>query len=104
MKQADIIDFATPIYYYEMGGQIKTVLDRSYASNYKLSDIFFITTAAGKDSEHVFNRALNGLEVWITCFKRVHFASYIFNGNVTETNEILGHHAMKQAYDMGNNL
>lgn len=29
MKQADILVFATPIYYYEMCGQMKTLLDRA---------------------------------------------------------------------------
>ena len=28
MKEADVIAFATPVYYYEMSGQLKTMLDR----------------------------------------------------------------------------
>lgn len=37
MKEADVIAFATPIYYYEMSGQMKTMLDRAnslYGSDY----------------------------------------------------------------------
>lgn len=37
MKQADVIAYASPIYYYEMSGQMKTLLDRAnslYPSNY----------------------------------------------------------------------
>ncbi len=30
MKEADVLVFATPIYYYEMCGQMKTMLDRAY--------------------------------------------------------------------------
>ncbi|MFR8546601.1 MAG: flavodoxin family protein [[Clostridium] scindens] len=29
MRTADVIAFATPIYYYEMSGQMKTLLDRA---------------------------------------------------------------------------
>ena len=29
MKQADVLAFATPIYFYEMSGQMKTLLDRT---------------------------------------------------------------------------
>jgi multimeric flavodoxin WrbA len=29
MKNADVLVFATPIYYYEMSGQMKTLLDRA---------------------------------------------------------------------------
>ena len=31
MQHADVIVFATPIYYYEMSGQLKTLLDRANA-------------------------------------------------------------------------
>lgn len=37
MHDADVIVFATPIYYYEMCGQLKTLLDRAnplYSSDY----------------------------------------------------------------------
>lgn len=49
VKQAEVIIFATPIYYYEMCGQMKTLLDRLnplYASEYAFRDIYMIATAA----------------------------------------------------------
>ena len=45
VKQAEVIIFATPIYYYEMCGQMKTLLDRLnplYASEYAFRDIYMI--------------------------------------------------------------
>ena len=33
MQHADVIVFATPIYYYEMSGQLKTMLDRANPSS-----------------------------------------------------------------------
>jgi multimeric flavodoxin WrbA len=33
---ADLVVFVTPLYYYGMSAQIKTVIDRFYASNVKL--------------------------------------------------------------------
>lgn len=42
MHDAEVIVFATPIYYYEMAGQMKTLLDRAnslYDSDYKFQDI-----------------------------------------------------------------
>ena len=32
IKNADVVAFATPIYFYEMAGQMKTMLDRCYPS------------------------------------------------------------------------
>ena len=48
VKNADIVVFATPIYYYEMSGQIKTLLDRCnpvFSSNYSFQDIYLIAAA-----------------------------------------------------------
>ena len=49
MGRAEVIAFATPIYYYEMSGQMKTLLDRAnalFASDYAFRDIYLLTAAA----------------------------------------------------------
>ena len=49
VKEAEVVVFATPIYYYEMSGQMKTLLDRLnplYNSDYRFRDIYMIATAA----------------------------------------------------------
>ena len=54
MHDADVIAFATPIYYYEMCGQLKTLLDRAnplYPSDYRFRDIYMLTSAA-EDEVH----------------------------------------------------
>lgn len=55
MLHADVIVFATPIYYYEMSGQMKTMLDRGnplYSADYAFRDIYMLSTAA-EDEEYV---------------------------------------------------
>ena len=52
MLTADVIVFATPIYYYEMSGQMKTLLDRAnalFASDYAFRDIYLLTAAAEEE-------------------------------------------------------
>ena len=49
VKNADVIVFTTPIYYYSISGQLKTLLDRLnplYVSDYKFREIYLITTCA----------------------------------------------------------
>ena len=49
VKNAETLVFATPIYYYEMSGQMKTLLDRLnplYPSDYRFRKIYMLTTAA----------------------------------------------------------
>lgn len=106
MHDADVIAFATPIYYYEMCGQMKTLLDRSnplYNSDYRFRDIYLLTAAA-EDEEDVPERAANGLEGWIACFPKARLAGSVFAGGVTDMGDIVGHKALILAYNLGKEL
>ena len=106
MEKADVLVFATPIYYYEMSGQMKTMLDRGnplFTTDYAFRDVYFIAAAA-EDEEYVWQRAKSGLEGWIECFPKARLAGCIFGGGVTEAKEVLGNTAMDKAYEMGKNL
>jgi multimeric flavodoxin WrbA len=103
MEQADVLVFATPIYYYEMCGQMKTMLDRGnplYVADYKFTDVYFIATAA-EEGDHVWSRAVSGLEGWIECFERAHLSGVVFGGGVGDVGEIKNSTAMKKAYETG---
>lgn len=103
MKTADAIVFATPVYYYEMSGQMKTLLDRAnplFSSDYAFRDIYLLTTAADEE-EGTDARAINGLEGWIECFPKARLAGTVFAGGVNGVGEIEGHDALKKAYEMG---
>lgn len=103
MRVADAIVFATPIYYYEMSGQMKTLLDRAnplFSSNYAFRDIYLLTTAADAE-EGTDARAISGLEGWIECFSKARLAGTVFAGGVNGVGETEGHKAVRQAYEMG---
>lgn len=103
MKTADVLVFATPVYYYEMSGQMKTMLDRAnplYASDYAFRDVYLIATAADED-ESAMHGAINGLEGWISCFSKARLAGTVFGGGVEGPGEINGRSAIKTAYEMG---
>ena len=49
VKEAETLVFVTPIYYYEMSGQMKTLLDRMnplYPSDYKFRKVYMLSVAA----------------------------------------------------------
>lgn len=105
MLAADAIAFATPIYYYEMSGQMKTMLDRAnplYPAAYAFRDIYLLSAAA-EDEAGVDSRAINGLEGWIACFENVRLAGTVFAGGVNDIGAIEGHPVLQQAYDAGKN-
>lgn len=106
MQDADVLVFATPIYYYEMSGQMKTLLDRVnslYGSDYRFKEIYFLSTAA-EDEKGVDSWAIGGLEGWIACFERARLAGSVFAGGVNEAGEIEGHQALRDAYRMGSKV
>ena len=64
MLTADVIVFATPIYYYEMCGQMKTMLDWAnplYPADYAFRDIYLLAAAANTDKS-AMDEAIKGLE------------------------------------------
>lgn len=106
MHDADVIVFATPIYYYEMAGQMKTLLDRAnslYGSDYAFQEIYMLSATA-EDEEGVDSRAVSGLEGWIACFERARLAGSVFAGGVNEAGEIEGHPALKKSFEMGKSV
>lgn len=103
MREADAVVFATPIYYYEMCGQMKTMLDRSnplYGSDYRFRDIYMLSTAA-EDGDGVSSRAENGLRGWIACFPQARLAGTVFAGGADGVGTIKGNPALLAAYEMG---
>lgn len=106
MREAEVIVFATPIYYYEMSGQMKTLLDRVnslYGSDYKFSDIYLLTTAA-EDADYVPEKAVSGLQGWIDCFERATLKGTVFAGGVNNGGDIENHVSLKKAYEMGKGI
>ena len=56
MKDADVLVFATPIYFYAVCGQLKTLLDRTnplFPSDYAFRDVYLLATAADGDERAV---------------------------------------------------
>lgn len=106
MGRADVIAFATPIYYYEMSGQMKTLLDRSntlFDKDYDFRDIYLLTAAAEVEDD-VPEGAAHGLKGWIACFEKANFAGQVFAGGVTDPGEIRGHSGLDSARSMGKNI
>lgn len=103
MRKADAIAFATPIYYYEMSGQMKTLLDRAnplFSSDYSFREIYMLTAAA-ENSAEVPEKAVNGLRGWIDCFEKAKLVGTVFAGGVNNPGDIAEHSSLKDAYEMG---
>lgn len=100
---ADVVVWATPIYYYEMAGQMKVLIDRMnsmFPKDYKFREVYLLATAADNGS-YTPERALAGLTGWIDCFDKAKLAGSLFCGGVNAAGEISGSSKLQEAYELG---
>ena len=107
VKEAETLVFVTPIYYYEMSGQMKTLLDRMnplYPSDYKFRKVYMLSVAA-EDEDDVSEKAVSGLQGWVDCFEKAEFAGSLFCGGISDPNEATGRSVeLDEAYQFGKQL
>lgn len=107
VKNADTLVFVTPVYYYEMSGQMKTLLDRLnplYSSDYKFRRIYMLSTAAEEDGS-VPSKAVSGLRGWVDCFEKAELADTLFCGGINEPNEAQSMtEKQEEAYEFGKKI
>ena len=107
LRRADVLVFATPIYYYEMSGQMKTLLDRMnplYSSDYAFREVYMIATAAdGGDS--TFEKAYNGLQGWVDCFPKAKLCGLVAGEEIGDPKDAVNHpDVMEKAYRLGKEI
>ena len=104
---ADTLVFVTPIYYYEMSGQMKPLLDRLnplYSADYRFRRVYMLTTAA-EDEAYVPEKAVSGLQGWVDCFGKAELTDSLFCGGLTGAGEAANAEEMqKAAYEFGRKL
>ena len=107
MKNADTLVFVTPIYYYEMSGQMKTLLDRMnplYSSDYRFRRVYMLSVAA-EDEAYTPEKAVSGLQGWIDCFEKAELADTLFCGGINDAGEANGRTTeLEEAYEFGKRI
>lgn len=107
MKHADVLVFATPVYYYEMCGQMKTLLDRMnplYSSAYAFRDVYLLATAA-ENAESAMDGAVRGMQGWIDCFAQARLAGAVRGIGLQGPGEARGKtELLKEVRRLGSNV
>lgn len=108
MMQADVIVLASPIYFYSITGQMKTLIDRSYAKFNLLSnkEFYFILSCAAPYEEPYksdLDIAINTFRGFIKCLPNA-LEKNIIIGDKMASLEIEKTKAYQDAYKFGKSI
>lgn len=102
---ADVIVFATPVYYYTVSAQLKAVIDRFHAKNAIISGnkkAIMLATAYGDDDQTM--EALNKMFSSSLCFLNWENAGTVYALGCPVREVIENTNYPEQAYELGKNL
>lgn len=102
MTAADVIVLVSPIYFYSMTGQMKTMLDRAYAFFTQLAGktFYYIITCAAPE-ESFTETMLASLRGFTCCVPDSVEGGVVLGLGAKESGDIFLSPAMEQAYEMG---
>ena len=102
---ADVIVLSSPVYFYSIDAQLKTVIDRTVARWTEVRDkeFYYIITCADKDRESQ-ERTLECFRGYADCVEGAKEMGIIYGTGVYEKGEIKNTPALEEAYKMGNSI
>ncbi len=104
---ADVIVFATPVYYYASSGQLKTFIDRMnplFTAKQNIHDIYLIATAA-ENEPRTFKGVKEDIKGYIDCYDDKKLKGILFAGGVNDVGEVKSYKVyMNKAYEMGRKI
>lgn len=105
MISADVLVMATPVYFYTMNAQMKTLIDRTYARYTAVSnkEMYFIMTAAVGNKD-LLERTLESFRGFTACLSGANEKGVIYGTGAWSKGDIKKSSAMDQAYEMGKNV
>ncbi len=106
MVEADVIVLATPVYFYTMCAQLKTLIDRSCPRYTAISnkEFYFILTAADT-SRAAMNRTLESLRGFTEdCLENSREKGIVFGLGVMDRGEVKETPAYREAFEMGKRI
>jgi len=102
MIAADVIVMATPVYFYTMDAQMKTLIDRTVPRYQEITgkEFYFIVTAADS-SKQSMERTLDGFRGFTLCLNGAKEKGVVYSVGVWRKGDINGSATMQQAHEMG---
>lgn len=107
MKEAEVIVFAAPVYFYTWNALMKRMLDRTIAAEAALTGKTFYLISAGQAPEEKYmTTMIDSFRKYIGCFRGEgnREGGYVFGYGTDCPGDVEGTEAMEKAYQMGASL
>lgn len=102
MIESDVIVMATPVYFYNMSAQMKTLIDRTCPRYTELGnkDYYILMSAAEKERASM-QHVVESFRGFFDCLDNAREAGIIYGLGAYEVDEIVSLPVMKEAYEAG---
>ena len=104
MVEADVLVLATPVYFYSMDGQLKTMIDRTLPRYTEIADkdVYLIATAAA--GRRSMERTMDAMKGFTDCLPGARVKGEIYGEGVYQKGEVEGTPAYQEAYEAGKSV
>ncbi len=105
MLESDVLVMATPVYFYTMCAQMKTLIDRTCSRYTELVDKeFYLIATAAEEDPALLERTIDGFRGFLDCLDGAVEKGVLLAPGVWKKGEIGQTPAYMQAYTMGQNV
>lgn len=105
MVAADTLVLATPVYFYTMSAQMKTLIDRTCPRYTELAGKeFYFIAAMAETQRPLMERTFDSLRGFLDCLDDPHEKGLIAATGVWKRGEIEGTPFLQEAYEMGRGI
>ncbi len=102
VEAADVLVFGTPIYFYDVCGQLKVFIDRLLPRYEKIQnkEMYLIATCADKRRD-ALNGTINTIDGFLDCVSNVEMKGIVYGTGLHNSGEARGSIKERETYEMG---
>lgn len=104
MTEADVIVFSTPVYFYAMNGQLKTLIDRTLPRYTEFKGKAYLIATAADPTLSAIEGTVSDYKNFLRMTPNLKDSGQIFGLNAWDKGDIISNPAIIEAYKEGENI
>jgi multimeric flavodoxin WrbA len=104
MVDADVLVFSTPVYFYSVCGQMKTLIDRTIPRFREFKGKAYLIATCADTGESAVEGTISDYRNFLRMTPELIDSGHIYGFNAWAKGDILGNPAIMQAYEAGKNI